>query len=61
LQEGWGDQAIAELPPTSHMATTRERVSTSSVARNPLKLPEIDLDDEVFLSMIKNPPAVGAV
>jgi hypothetical protein len=61
LKEGWGDQAIDELPPTIDRATTRERFSTSHIARNPRKLPEIVLDDEDFLSMIKNPPAVGAV
>jgi len=61
LKEGWGDQAIDELPPTIDRATTRERFSTSYIARNPQKLPEIEIDDEDFLSMIKNPPAVGAV
>jgi len=43
------------------MATARERVSTSHIARNPLKLPEIELEDKDFLSMIKNPPEVEAV
>ena len=43
------------------MATPRERLSTSHVARNPLKLSEIERDDEDFLSIFKNPPAVGAV
>ena len=59
LKEGWGDQASAEFLQTADMATTRERVSTSHIARNPLKLPEIELDDEYFLSMIKNPPALS--
>jgi len=33
----------------------------SHIARNPLELPETELDDEDYLSMIKNPPVVGAV
>jgi len=41
------------------MSTTRESVSTSHIARNPLKLLEIDLDDEDFMSMIKNPQRWG--
>jgi len=41
-------------------ATTRERFSTSHIARNPMKLPEIILDED-FSSMIQNPPEVGAV
>jgi len=61
LKDGWGDQTSDELPPTIYRATSRERFSTSHIARNPLKLPEIELDVEDFLSMIKNPPAVGTV
>ena len=61
MKEGWSDKASAELSPIADRATARERFSTSHLARNPLKLPEIELDDEDFLSMIKNPPAVGAV
>ena len=47
-KEGWGDQGSTELSPIADMATTRERFSTSHIARNPLKLPEIELDDEDF-------------
>jgi len=47
--------------PIADRATARERFPTSRIARNSSKLPEIELDDEDFLSMIKNPPAVGAV
>jgi len=61
MKEGWGDQASTELPPTANRATTRERFSISDKVRNSLKLPEIELDDECFLIMIKNPSAVGAV
>ena len=61
MKEGWSGKACAELSPIADRATTRERFSTSHIARNPLKLPEIELDDEDFLSMIKNPPAVGVV
>jgi len=61
MKEGWGDQASAELSPTANRATTRERLPTSHISRNLLKLPDIELDDEDFLSMIKKNPAVGAV
>ena len=48
--------------PISDRVTARERFPTSHIARNLPKLPEIELDDEDFLSMIiKNPPAVGVV
>ena len=61
MKEGWGDQGSTEFLPIADMATARERFSTSHIARNPLKLPEMELDDEDFLSLIKKPPAVGAV
>ena len=57
MKEGQGDQVSTKLSPT----TTKERFSASLIARNPLKIPEIELDDEDFLSMIKNPPVVGLV
>jgi hypothetical protein len=57
MKEGQGDQDSTKLSPT----TTKERFSASLIARNPLKIPEIELDDEDFLSMIKNPPVVGLV
>jgi len=59
MKGGWDDQGSTELLPIADRATARERFSTSHIARNPFKLPEIQLDDEDFLSMIKNPPAVG--
>jgi len=61
IKEGWSDQGCAELPTLVDRAITRERFSTSHIARNPMKLPEIVLEDEDFLSMIQNPPEVGAV
>ena len=60
MKEGWGDQTSTELSPTADRANIRERFSKSHTARNRLKLPQIELDDEDFLSMITNPPAVGA-
>jgi len=59
MKEGWGDQGGTELPIIADRATARERFSTSHIARNPLKLPEIELKDEDFLSMISNPPLGG--
>jgi len=55
MKEGWGKQASTEL------FTTREGFSSSHIARNPLKLPKMKLDDEDFLFMIKNPPVVRAI
>jgi len=56
MKEGWGTE-----PPTSaDRATARERFSTSHIARNPMKLPEIVLDED-FLSIIQNSLEVGAV
>jgi len=43
-KEGWGDQGCAELPTLVDRTTTRKRFSTSHIARNPMKLPEIVLD-----------------
>jgi len=60
IKEGWGDQGCAELPILVDRATTRERFSTSHIARNPMKLPEIVLEED-FLSMIQNPLEVGVV
>ena len=60
IEEGWGDQGCAELPALVDRATTRERFSTSHIARNPMKLPEIVLEED-FLSMIQNPPVMEAV
>ena len=61
MKEEWGDQGSSELPITADRATARERFTASHIARTPLKLPEIALEDEYILSMIKNPPEVGAV
>jgi len=44
IKEGWGDQGCAELPTSVDRATTRERFSTSHIARNPMKLPVIVLE-----------------
>ena len=44
IKKGWGDQDCAELPTLVDRATTRERFSTSHIARNPIKLPEIVLE-----------------
>jgi len=44
IKEGWVDQGCAELPTLVDRATTRERFSTSHIARNPMKLPEIVLE-----------------
>jgi len=60
MKEGWGNQGSSELSITADRATARERL-TSHIARNPLKLPEIQLEDKNILYMIKNPPEVGAV
>jgi len=51
IKEGWGDQGSTEHPTSDDRATERERFFTSHLARNPLKLPEIVLDEN-FLSMI---------
>jgi len=61
MKEGWGNLEEATLAPVAEKATTRERFSTSHIARNPLKLPDLELNDENFLSMIKHPPSIGAV
>jgi len=61
MKEGCGDQASTELSPTADRPTTWERFSTSHIARNLVKIPEIELNGEDFSSMIKNPLAVGAV
>ena len=44
IKEGWGDQGCTEPPTSVDRATTRERFSTSHIARNPMKLPEIVLE-----------------
>jgi len=44
MKEGWGDQGGTETPTPADRATARERFSTSHIARNPLKLPEIVLE-----------------
>jgi len=49
IKEGLGDQGCAELPTLVDRATTRERFSTSHIARNPMKLPEIVLERRGFL------------
>jgi len=46
MKERWGDQTSTALTPTVEKVTTRERFSTSHIARNLRKLPEIELDDE---------------
>ena len=63
MKEGRGDQASTELLLIADRAAIRKRFSTSDIVRNPLKIPEpeIELDDEDYLSMIKNPLAVGVV
>ena len=61
MKEGWGEQASTELSLIDHRAATRERFLTSQIARNLLKLSDIELVNEAYLFMIKNPPAVGAV
>ena len=61
MKEGWGNQISPELSKVVERVSTRERFSTSHIARNPLKLPEIEVDNEDYLSMIKNPLAVGFV
>jgi len=43
MKEGWGDQGCTEPPTSADRATARERFSTSHIARNPMKLPEIVL------------------
>jgi len=59
MKEGWGDQGCTKPPTSADSATATERFSTCHLARNPKKLPEIVLDED-FLSMIQNPPEVGA-
>jgi len=46
IKEGWGDQGYTEPPTLVDRATTRERESTSHIARNPMKLPEIVLEEK---------------
>ena len=60
MKDGWGDQGGTEPPTTTDRATARERFSTSYIARNPLKLPEIVLDEN-FLFMTMSPPEVVTV
>jgi len=60
MKEGWGDQGCTEPPTSADRATARGMFSTSHIARNPIKLPEMVLDED-FLSMIQDPPEVGAV
>ena len=60
MKVGWGDQGCTKPPTSVDRVTLRERFSNSHIARNPMKLPEIVLDED-FLSMIQNPPEVGAV
>jgi len=47
MKEGWGDQGGTELPIIADRATARERFSISYIARNPLKLPEIELETRI--------------
>ena len=48
MKEGWGDQASSELLPIANRAATREKFSTSHIARNPVKMPEIEIDHEDY-------------
>ena len=61
MKEGWGDQTCIEPPPTPKRISTKERFSTFHIARNPLKLPELELANENYMSMISSPPEKGAV
>jgi len=47
MKEGWGDQGSTEVPMTADKATARERFSTSQITRNPLKLPQIELETRI--------------
>jgi len=44
MKEGLGDQGCTEPPTSVDRATARERFSSSHIARNPMKLPEIVLE-----------------
>jgi len=61
MKEGWAGQSGTELQHITNRVTNKERVSTSHIVRNLLKLAEINLINEDFESMMKEPPSVVGV
>jgi len=62
MKQDWGGQQQQDPQHHSQVETgNRERFSTSHIARHPLKLPETNLANEDFESMITDPPEIGAV
>lgn len=48
MKEGWGDQAGTKPQLITDRVATREKLSTSHIARKPLKLPEINIINKDF-------------
>jgi len=46
MKEGWGDLTGTEILPVAERVATRERFSTSHIARTPWKLLETELTTE---------------
>jgi len=62
MKQDWGSLQQQDLQlEGSERVGNRGRFSTSHIAKNPRKLPETNIANEDFESMITDPPEIGAV